>query len=399
VDHLAVTAEARQAAGDRIVTQTWGQLAAPYAEPEGFSDALAGTARLLDAPLTAEGPTATAISESIAVPSSGAEAAALLLQLRLLGLLLDSGVIDPAQIVAELGIRAAGVIAAVYVAPEPAAGLAEWATAACGLVARHGTVETVTVVQEQLAESAWLTAGQITVLHLDTYVNARERGLDVESPVTVDSVLALDLLDNPALRVLGGRWLPAAAPAPADGARVIAALAGRQLDAADLERIRAYIDALPDDTARADVMRVELQNVLKGMPRRDLLEALGLDRIDDEIAAGLLLNAFSGATNRDQRKWVIDAWEAARITHDKARVSLLQQIMIPTGNSGSSGIATVIRYIDLCRNPPYGTKGPIQALRTGLEKDDRERLESAFVSVGLGATKGRLLRGAEYRDT
>ncbi len=78
---------------------------------------------------------------------------------------------------------------------------------------------------------------------------------------------------------------------------------------------------------------------------------------------------------------------------------LLQRIMIPTGNSGSSGIATVIRYIDLCRDPPYGTKGPIQALRTGLDKDDRERLENAFVSVGLGATKGRLLRGPEYRDT
>lgn len=36
---------------------------------------------------------------------------------------------------------------------------------------------------------------------------------------------------------------------------------------------------------------------------------------------------------------------------------------------------------------------------TGLDKDDRERLENAFVSVGLGATKGRLLRGPEYRDT
>ncbi|MDP1819282.1 MAG: P-loop NTPase fold protein [Acidimicrobiales bacterium] len=394
LDMTLLTADERKHYASRLTADRWHGLTRQlYVEWTDLQPALRAIGTLADARLGPETGAATVPVNAIKVPSTGDEAVEEINVLHGLRVYLIPGTVDPTPSIDQVVTALSGVLTAVFVAPEPAAGLPEWVTAAGKLIAEFGTTEQAQAAIDLIGESTWVAEPTVAALRL--YLTARERDLTPVSPVTIDSLIALSPQTDESIHELASRWLPVAAPAPADGARLIAVLHGHMTTAL-LDAIRAYIGTLTESD-RIELIRAELRTFLDGPVIGELLDALGLADLPDTDAAQVIIDVFDDVGNMDQRKRFLEAWERARITDPAARERLIREVLIPIGKSGVGGVDHLTKHQTLCHRPPAAVHDDILRFRRDLDEPSQRRLRDPFVTAGLIEKRGkRLLRGGGH---
>jgi hypothetical protein len=122
-----------------------------------------------------------------------------------------------------------------------------------------------------------------------------------------------------------------------------------------------------------------------------MLRSLGIERANPKPVTAAIVERFKRAHNNDERKQALLIWKAMAPTDAGVRRELIREVFIPllSINAGSYDLGR--SYLDLCSEPPHGTKGELLAAMDHAPDKQRGRRMAAKAEK-LGLASGRWSR-------
>jgi hypothetical protein len=394
----------------RLADRLW-EMASQENNPSGPDDvrtAAAAVVSLLEHREPQERPSiAAAVRTSLDAPATDDDAAAARTEcLRVAGLFIDAGMLQPHVLVAkesedldatlrnDLPEQASDDPLVRYVSQSVHDLLAGWPRA--GIQAAPATPEQAQSLADALHACNWLPEPDATLLRL---LSRRWENIGQDLLPPLPTATFMDNLRSEHGAVVDDAiadWISLAQP---DAESLLLAVAAAR-DGSDpspdlLASIRQRTDTM-SAKERLTVLTGVLGDINRPAPSAPVLQAAGAATLPDTDVAKLLVKRYEECTNNTQRRHLLEAWEHGDITSDGARKKLFQNVLIslfkPKDEGGNAGMRDLgIEFLTrLADTQPAGMKRPLgDAVVRAIGE---ERAGKVLKPIGYKVTKSGVFR-------
>jgi hypothetical protein len=131
-----------------------------------------------------------------------------------------------------------------------------------------------------------------------------------------------------------------------------------------------------------------LSEALTQRPKIAVLRQLRIDKAAETPLSAKLVALFGKATRMPEREEILVIWEAIAPTEQAVRRELIRKVFIPLSAMGVGGYELCRKHLELCAEPPHGTKSElIEALSKAPDKDRGKRMAKRLEGLDLRPTK------------
>jgi len=243
--------------------------------------------------------------------------------------------------------------------------------------------------REGLGESPWI-AGQSPlpeILQLQI-VAALSRG---ESKPTspIEPAQITELAEAHGERFIPGlaTWLTAFRPKSTVAAKALQPYLDSDLTSRLAEAVAAYRKRL-NPAARYRLIRGLIEWPSNRRPSLRLLRQMGIEDADAELVTAAILKRYDQAHNNKDREYALKLWKAFAPAVPGTRRKLIRKVFIPLVGVGAGGYEIAARYLELCVDPPHGTKEELlKALGKPPDRKRGKRMGARMAELGLAPAK------------
>lgn len=150
-------------------------------------------------------------------------------------------------------------------------------------------------------------------------------------------------------------WLERFSPTPGQAAKALRPLLRVPLDSRFARALSAFSER-QTPTGRYRLVRPLIQWPARGSPPPRLLLALGIRGADPDRVTAAILERYERSSNNREREAALGIWRTFEPDEAKHRRILIRQVFMPLCEHGVGGYELCRRYLDLCEEPPRGTK-------------------------------------------
>lgn len=366
---------------DLLVRHLWAEASAPSDIPDELWE---GLAELTKGGLQSEQTeTQGAISDRLQVRiESTAVADELDNRAALARRLTDVGLVS-SEVVADAALSAAAQALRPPINPpeqprvlESIRGLIRWASPT-------GGVDSLLAVREALlADDCWADELARETMRLYVEAGLGRFGESVDVP-TVNELLASIENHGAGFAEAAGVWVENFATSPQQAFRAIVSYVADPPD-----ELAAFVARYSKGLApkeRAELCKPAIESAFTLDPSNEFFKAAQLAAANQDIVAGSIIQLFGDADNAEKRETVLTIWQLLDPTEGGARRRLIREVFIPLAASGTQAHELARRRLELCADPPHGTKGELvdSLAASAPDKKRAKKLANRMAEVGL----------------
>jgi hypothetical protein len=245
--------------------------------------------------------------------------------------------------------------------------------------------------RDALAESPWIgsQSPQVETIHLQIEGGLARGENSARSPFAPGEIAELARSHGSQFIPGAVLWLERFGPTPGQVAKGLDPMLRGVLPAPLAAGVSAYSER-QSPLGRYRLVRRIVEWPSARNPPRSLLRALGIQGADPEKVTAAIVERFTRARNNTQRQAALNIWRAFAPKDDASRRTLIREVFIPLSRQGLGGYRLARKYLDLCENPPRGTKGKlIEALENAPRRKEGRSMHRRMEQVGLKSRKGK----------
>jgi KAP-like P-loop domain-containing protein len=296
--------------------------------------------------------------------------------------LADVGLVS-SEVVADAALTAAAQTVRPAIDPPEQPRVLESLRSVITWASREGGLDSLRAAREALvADDCW--ADELAQETMRLYVEA---GLDrfsesVDVP-TLKQLHASIETHGAGFAEAAGVWVENFAASPRQAFRAIVPYVANLPDelAAPLARYSKGLDS----KERAELCKPAIERAFALDPSSEFFVAAQLPQANEDIVAESIIQLFGDADNAEKRETVLGIWQLLDPTEAGARRRLIREVFLPLAASGTQAHELARRRLELCANPPHGTKGELvdALVASAPDKKRAKKLANRMAEVGL----------------
>jgi len=239
--------------------------------------------------------------------------------------------------------------------------------------------------QAQLAASPWISSvpPRAATIQLRIAAGLAKQDKEAKSPFSATEIGKLTashlgyFTDGVIL------WLQRFNPRPAGVAKALDPLLWDAFSLRLAKALRAYSDGL-SPAGRFRLVGPLISWTSLRNPSGNVLRALGIQGADPDKVTAAIVERFGRARNGSRRRAVMEIWRAFEPGGDSSRRKLIKQVFIPLLGEGVGAYELARKNLDLCVNPPHGTKRELmKALGQAPNAKSGRRMAARAKELGM----------------
>lgn len=221
--------------------------------------------------------------------------------------------------------------------------------------ADHAPKERLASCRDTLADSAWIASHSpdIEIIRLRLAGAAAKSG--TESPYSPEEIETLVAEHGSAFIPGVVVWLERFSPTPGQVAKALRPLLRVPLDSR-LARALSTFSQRQTPLGRYRLVRPLIEWPARRSSSPRLLVALGIRGADPDRVTAAIVERYERSSNNREREAVLQLWQTFQPEQAKHRRILIRQVFMPLCEHGVGGYKLCCWYLDLCADPPRGTK-------------------------------------------
>jgi Cdc6-like AAA superfamily ATPase len=272
------------------------------------------------------------------------------------------------------------------------ASVAEFCETAVSQGAGDADFEERNSVRQSLEASPWAAARSPTTENLVLVLAAAERvRVSGQDPFTFDQIADLSREHRAGFEPGLAAWLEAFRPPPAEAARALRPILGYRLGMRLGAALATYRGRL-DRAGRLALVDPVIRNGRHRHIGTAMLREIGIGEAPAEAVATMIADCYRETQNNHERERVMHLWEAMAPSEAAARRVLIRKVFIPLVGENAGAYDIARRHLDLCADPPHGTKGElIEALGKAPDKKRGKQMVARMKQLGIAPPRKGLL--------
>jgi hypothetical protein len=254
--------------------------------------------------------------------------------------------------------------------------------------AEHGSPEELEQLETELEGSTWIN-GHVPLAQTIRLRVAAALGRK-ECPIEVDGETGLVQLareHGTAFADGVAIWLGSFDPPPRGARTVLAPYLKESLPRALREAVPKYADRI-GPAGRLQLLEPTIEHALIEKPDATLLRDLRIQTAEEAPICERILGLYEDAERMDEREEVLVIWRALEPAAEHCRRALIRGVFIPLAGLGIGGYELARKNLDLCQDPPSGTKEELMAaLSKAPDKQRGTRMAKRMDELGMRPRK------------
>ena len=239
--------------------------------------------------------------------------------------------------------------------------------------ADHAPEERLASCQDALTDSAWIASHSpdLEIIRLRLAGGAAKS--ESKSPYSAEEIEALVSEHGSAFIPGVIVWLERFSPTPRQASNALRPLLQAPLDSRFARALATF------SRRQTPLGRYRLVGPLIEWPARRsssprLLLALGIRGADPDRVTEAIVKRYERSSNNREREAVLRLWRTFEPEQAKHRRILIRKVFMPLCEHGVGGYELCRRYLNLCKEPPRGTKAMlVEILSKGAPRPELAR--------------------------